>query len=1356
VAGVAFAQRPVIAVEDAGANVVTTDSTTQVTIALTIPNGGTLGGMTTQIVSGGFASFGPSINKTGTYTLTATGSPSLTPAVSGTIAVQPAAAATLQLTALSAGTAGVAQTATVTALDAFSNTATGYAGTVHFTSTDGQAVLPADYHFTVGAGNDNGIHTFTTGITLKTAGSKTVTATDTVTSAITGSQTVVISPAAATTLQLTGLGVGTAGNAQTATVTALDAFNNTATAYTGTVHFTSTDGQALVPADYHFTVGLGSDNGVHTFASGVTLKTAGSQTVTATDTVSSTITGGQTMTIGPAAAATLQVSGLSASTAGVAQTASVTAKDTYGNLASSYTGAVHFTTTDGQATVPADYHFTVGGGLDNGTHTFIVGVTLKTAGPQTVTATDTVSSTITGNQTVTISPAAAATLQVTGLSAGTAGVAQTSSVTAKDTYGNTATGYTGTVHFTTTDGQATVPADYHFAVGSGLDNGTHTFIGGVTLKTTGSQTVTTTDTLANTITGSQTVTISPTAGAKLLFTVQPSGTANAGVAFAQQPGVSVEDAFGNVVTNDNTTLVGLALTTPGGATLAGTANQTASSGVATFSALSINKTGSYTLTATSSPVLTSAVSSTVTIQPGAATQLVFTTQPSSTQSTAGITPAVTVSVEDSLNNLVTSDTRTITVSLASNAPGGTLSGTLSQAASAGVASFGGLSIDKVGSYTLAAGGGGLSAPGSNAFSITLGPATQLLFTTQPSSAATAGIAFTQQPGVGIEDAGGNVVTTDSATSVSLSLTTPNGAVLSGTNAQTAASGVATFNGLSVNKTGSYTMTATSTPGLTPAVSTIVMIQPGAATKLVFTTQPGTALSTAVITPAVRVAVEDSLNNVVTGDSSGVTVSLASNVTGGALSGTLSQAAGAGIATFNDLAIDKVGSYTLGASDGALTSATSTSFSITLGPATQLAFTTQPSSTTAAGVAFTQQPGASVEDAGGNVVAADSTTHITVALTSANGAVLSGTTTLTAAGGVASFSGLSVNKTGSYTLTATSTPVLTSAVSNSFAITPAAASQLVFTTQPSSTSTAGVAFAQQPGVSVEDAFGNAVTTDSTTSVSLALTTPGGAILAGTTSQTASSGVATFSGLSVNKTGSYTLTATSAPVLPSAVSNSLTIQPGAATKLAFVQQPAAAQATVAIAPAVTVAVEDTFANVVTSDTRTITVSLASNLTSGTLSGTLSQTASAGVASFGDLSVDKVGSYALGASGGGLTGPSSSSFSITPGQATQLVFTTQPSSTATHGVALGQQPAVSVEDASGNVVTTDNTTVVTLGLAGGELGAKLTCTTVPPQVTSGVATFAGCSIDLASLTPYQVTASGSTSATAGPFPSTNVTVS
>ena len=83
-----------------------------------------------------------------------------------------------------------------------------YLGTLHFTSTDPQAILPADYTFVPA---DNGVHTFT-GLTLKTVGTQSVTATDTFDSSITGSQTgLAITPAAASTLVVTGLTNATAG-----------------------------------------------------------------------------------------------------------------------------------------------------------------------------------------------------------------------------------------------------------------------------------------------------------------------------------------------------------------------------------------------------------------------------------------------------------------------------------------------------------------------------------------------------------------------------------------------------------------------------------------------------------------------------------------------------------------------------------------------------------------------------------------------------------------------------------------------------------------------------------------------------------------------------------------------------------------------------------------------------------------------------------------------------------------------------------------------------------------------------------------------------------------------------------------
>ena len=91
----------------------------------------------------------------------------------------------LQVTAPAAAKVGVPFDVTVAALDGANNPAVGYTGTVQFTSSDTAAgvVLPAAYTFTAA---DNGSHTFTNAVALKTAGAQAVSATDTTTPTITG------------------------------------------------------------------------------------------------------------------------------------------------------------------------------------------------------------------------------------------------------------------------------------------------------------------------------------------------------------------------------------------------------------------------------------------------------------------------------------------------------------------------------------------------------------------------------------------------------------------------------------------------------------------------------------------------------------------------------------------------------------------------------------------------------------------------------------------------------------------------------------------------------------------------------------------------------------------------------------------------------------------------------------------------------------------------------------------------------------------------------------------------------------------------------------------------------------------
>jgi hypothetical protein len=186
-------------------------------------------------------------------------------------------------------TAGVSHPFTVTALNADGTVNTGYTGTVHFTSSDLQAVLPADYPFTAA---DQGTHTFTA--TLKTAGGQVLAATDTATYGFTGIESgIVVQPAAATKFVFSAPASATVGVAFSVTLTVEDAYGNVVTGYTGTVHFTSSDNTATLPANYTFTA---ADAGVHTW-SGVILRKKGNKTLTVTDTLNSSLTATDTISV---------------------------------------------------------------------------------------------------------------------------------------------------------------------------------------------------------------------------------------------------------------------------------------------------------------------------------------------------------------------------------------------------------------------------------------------------------------------------------------------------------------------------------------------------------------------------------------------------------------------------------------------------------------------------------------------------------------------------------------------------------------------------------------------------------------------------------------------------------------------------------------------------------------------------------------------------------------------------------------------------------------------------------------------------------------------------------------------------
>src|SRR5262249_26341567 len=147
---------------------------------------------------------------------------------------------------------------------------------VQFSTSDPIGTVPNNAALTSGTGSFNA--------TLKTAGGRTITATDSATSTISGtSNTINVIAGAATHFSLAAPGISTAGAGFSFTVTARDLFNNTATSYLGAVKFSSSDGIAGLPVNSTLTAGVGTFN--------TTLKTVGSQVLTATDTVTSSTNG---------------------------------------------------------------------------------------------------------------------------------------------------------------------------------------------------------------------------------------------------------------------------------------------------------------------------------------------------------------------------------------------------------------------------------------------------------------------------------------------------------------------------------------------------------------------------------------------------------------------------------------------------------------------------------------------------------------------------------------------------------------------------------------------------------------------------------------------------------------------------------------------------------------------------------------------------------------------------------------------------------------------------------------------------------------------------------------------------------
>jgi hypothetical protein len=804
--------------------------------------------------------------------------------------------------------------------------------------------------------------------------------------------------------------------------------------------------------------------------------------------------------------------------------------------------------------------------------------------------------------------------------------------------------------------------------------------------------------------------------AKLYFSGQPSSTSQAGSAFAEQPKVEIRDTYDNVVTESDDD-VHLAITEGTGEPAAVLSclpdsdddnNEAADEGVATFEGCKVDKVDGelpdYTLTATSG-TLPSTISNSFTITPGPAAKLAFGQQPTDAAAGASINPAVTVRVEDNFGNVVDTDTRQVAIAIDTNPSSGTLSGTASVNAVAGVATLSDLSVDKAGTgYTLVASSTpSLTGATSDAFAINAAAASKVAFSQQPSDTTTAGNDFAEQPEVQVQDSFGNVVT-DSTAAVHLVLTAetaPLGAELScaqASNTMSAVAGVAAFSECNVNKVAvAYTFTATS-DGLTSATSDTFAITAGLASKFVVTgtadTQAAGALNSLTITA------QDEFGNTATGYDGDKTLTFAGagNPTSDpATAPKVTPVTGAAVAFGEATTIhfDHGVATASGGANGVMTlykaevahiEATDTANGIETAEVDRLDVTVGAAGFTKLDLKLASpQPNGSVFSGSENTLTAlddygnpilnfnAATTNVTITANSPLAGTVSGlgsggTNVLDQGAnfqqGVADLNSLGMTYTGSLG-TGTFTATAGTVTDDSEPVTIEGGVAVHFVITGSATQTAGQA--QSLTITAKDVVGTTdVNYDGPKSLIFSgaasagsnhptVTNSSGAAIAfgQETTIVFTDGVAT---VATGANGSMTLYAAETASIAATAGSVTTEASGelevevsgaAAAALLFDQQPSETASHMTISPAVTVQVLDQYGNL-SPDLVAIEVALEGGTDGAILSGTTTANTSDGIATFSDLSVDLAGTgYSLQATSGSLTADTSSSFDITGAQ-------------------------------------------------------------------------------------------------------------
>lgn len=632
--------------------------------------------------------------------------------------------------------------------------------------------------------------------------------------------------------------------------------------------------------------------------------------------------------------------------------------------------------------------------------------------------------------------------------------------------------------------------------------------------------------------------ITPSAPTQISLISGGSQTSAVGSTLSQPIVVELRDAQGNAVPGAT---VNFSIVTGGGTALPTNATTNALGRASTVWTLG-GFLGAQELRASLATAPTVLVPVPATATPGAPAQVLITQAP--TTGVAGnALPSFLIEVRDVGGNRIPTFTGSVVASLDANPTGTALSGALAVNAVAGLADFSGLIIYNAGvGYRLKAtlDVEGISSPASAPFNVVAGAASTLAFVSGQIQGGTAGEPMPEPIVVQVKDAHNNPVagqTVNFAALVGAASVSPTAVV---TDATGRASTTAVFGSTAGNPLAGVQISST---GIATVLETTVSIAAGAATQLAVTTVPFT---TVVAGAPFTIAAEarDALGNRAPTFGGGATVEILTGPSGASLSGPRNDEALAGALVFENLSVDKAGSYTLSISSAGLTSATTFAFSATPAAAASMTLVDGDAQSGAVTSTLAKPLVVEVRDAFGNPIEGVS---VVWAVGSGDANVTIGTV-LTDANGISQTELVLGTTVGPVTVTAS--VVGLPMTSFSATVTAGTASVVAEIVAPMN-ATAGSAFGTFT-YELRDGFGNVVTSHVGFARAVFQKQAGSAdpVVIGGDSVTVVNGIATFSNLIVATAGQYRIVANFGDGLFSAPSAPFTISPAGASVLAKV--------------------------------------------------------------------------------------------------------------------------------------------------------------------------------------------------------------